>query len=702
VTTFLWTALVAVALLWPAHIIGPFDGAPLAGRFEAVAIGVAVPALWYLNRRFLCRRWVRIAVVALLVVKAAGTLFVTQQGLCARFWTTAPFRGVSNSIPIDEPTGSLRSWDIRADWRAATPRCTAILDRPYRSAFEFPVWFLNLVDVIRPGRNDLAVDLTGYLSVGAAGTFTVGSGRDMTVAGQVGDVRVASARGDSIVVPLSGGTHAVKLRIALGGEQWRFVPLWNGRDAWTSSRLTMSIPSRWDGFMSALLGFATSALVLLIMVGWAMSTVTSLKPTVALAVWTVMAASILAWFGSARQFERLAGPVLLASVFVPVATRHRNLRGTFVLVGIPWLAFFVSRSLPQIGRVTAYSFDDWLIFQSAAYRIFLNGYWIEGGSPTFYFQPFYRWTAGFLHLLFGDSSVGELYWDAACLLMGALLAFQIVKAQVGFRAGLFAAAATLATCTVGTVWYFAGRGLSEISAEGWAALAGFFLLRARLGKPSAAVAAGVCATLMFYTRLNLLLFGSCFLVFLLRLTTSSRIGDLRRALARVRLKVAATYISTFALGVALFSLRTWWYTGVFSLFYGTSLKVQETGLRLASLGSPAVWAQVSESVRALVWMNDPPSPDPRASLVVAGVVLSLAALLQLPGARRLPLVATALCVAATAGAFVAHAHHYPGRLSIHVMPLATAVSAVALALAARWLTAHLGARREQRPLARLV
>ena len=692
----------AVALLWPAHILGPFDGAPLAGRLEAVAIGVAVPAFWCLNRRFLCRRWVRIAVVALLVVKAAGTLLVTQQGLCARFWTSAPFRGVSNSIPIDEPGGSLRSWDIRADWRAATPRCTAILDRPYRSAFEFPVWFLNLVDVIRPGRKDLAVDLTGYLSVGAAGTFTVGSGRDMTVAGQVGDVRVASAQGDPIVVPLSGGTHAVNMRIVLGGERWRFVPLWNGRDAWTSSRLTMSMPSRWDGFMSALLGFATSALVLLIMFGWAMSTVTSLKPTVALAAWTVVAVSILAWFGSARQFERLAGPVLLASVFVPVARPHRNLRGAFVLVGIPWLAFFVSRSLPQIGRVTAYSFDDWLIFQSAAYRIFLNGYWIEGGSPTFYFQPLYRWTAGVLHVLFGDSSVGEVYWDAACLLMGALLAFQIVKANVGFRAGLFAAAAVLATCTLGTVWYFVGRGLPEISAAGWAALAGFFLLRARLGKPSAAVAAGVCATLMFYTRLNHLLLGACFLVFLFPLTTSSRLDDVRRALACVRVKSAAIYAGTFTLGVALFAVRTWWYTGVLSVLYGTSLTVQETGLRLTSLGSPAVWARVSESVRALLWMNEPPAPDLRAALVVGGVALSIAALVQLPGPRRLPFVSTALSVAAIAGAFAAHAHHYPGRMSIHVVPLATAVSVTALALVARWLTAHFGERREQRSLARLV
>ena len=44
-------------------------------------------------------------------------------------------------------------------------------------------------------------------------------------------------------------------------------------------------------------------------------------------------------------------------------------------------------------------------------------------SPTFWFQPLYRWIAGLLHLVFGDSSVGEYYWDGACLLTGALAAF---------------------------------------------------------------------------------------------------------------------------------------------------------------------------------------------------------------------------------------------------------------------------------------
>ena len=49
--------------------------------------------------------------------------------------------------------------------------------------------------------------------------------------------------------------------------------------------------------------------------------------------------------------------------------------------------------------------------------------WLEGGSKMFDYQALYRWISGALHLVFGDSSVGETYVDASCLLAGSLLAF---------------------------------------------------------------------------------------------------------------------------------------------------------------------------------------------------------------------------------------------------------------------------------------
>ena len=87
----------------------------------------------------------------------------------------------------------------------------------------------------------------------------------------------------------------------------------------------------------------------------------------------------------------------------------------------------------------------------------------------------------------------------------------------------------------------------------------------------------------------------------------------------MRLTSAAAYGAVFAAGVALFAARTWWYTGAFSLLYGTSLKNNDTGLRISTVLSAAPWQKVAHSLSALVWMNEPPRPDPRALLVAGGV-----------------------------------------------------------------------------------
>ena len=311
----------------------------------------------------------------------------------------------------------------------------------------------------------------------------------------------------------------------------------------------------------------------------------------------------------------------------------------------------------------------------------MNGFWLEAGSRAFDYQPLYRWMTGTLHLVFGDSSVGEMYWDAACMLAGALLCVQLVKPAAGFAWALLAGGMTLATFTLGTPWYFAGRGLSEIAAAGWAFFAAACLLRARLrpGHRSAALAAGAFAVLMFYTRLNHLLFAPFLLALLWPARVPARLPDIRRALPAVNLRAAALYAACFATGLALFAARTWYYTGVFSLFYGTSLKNNDTGLRLATLGSPAMWKQVGHSLKALVWMNEPPGFDPRALAVFAGSGLAVLAVLQVPRLSRLPFRIAAACVGAMLASLFVHTHNYPGRMSIHLMPFAVAMSAIGLA-----------------------
>jgi hypothetical protein len=224
------------------------------------------------------------------------------------------------------------------------------------------------------------------------------------------------------------------------------------------------------------------------------------------------------------------------------------------------------------------------------------------------------------------------------------------------------------------------------------------MMRARSGRIRAAVVAGLFAVLMFYTRMNHLLLPAFLLAFLLPSHVSSRIGDIRQALLRVRPAVVVAYLSVIAAGIALFALHTWWYTGHFSVIYGTSFGLQRTGLTPSTILSSAVWTNIGEALVAQVFMREPAAFDIRAVLVAAGAVASTLALLQLPGFSTLPASLAIMTFGTLAGSFLAHTHEYPGRMSIHVVPFAVAIAVCGFALVVDPHT-HRSAERElERPL----
>ena len=91
---------------------------------------------------------------------------------------------------------------------------------------------------------------------------------------------------------------------------------------------------------------------------------------------------------------------------------------------------------------------------------------------------------------FGDSSLGEWFWDGACLLVASAFSFEITRRFAGFRWGVAAAVASLALFLAGPGYVFIGRGLSEITSTGFIYLAALVALRSRHGSWTAAVWAG--------------------------------------------------------------------------------------------------------------------------------------------------------------------------------------------------------------------
>jgi len=682
-----WAIVLLVGLFWPSRLIGPLDGAPLDQRLEVVVLGMLVPALWYLCPSFLRTTFARATIGTLTVWKIATWFLVAQTGWCGLF-----------ASKYDSPVDSYRierSWDARTFWSGTPPTCTAIVARPFRSQLGYPAWILNIpfpadynfsgrmyslpTENPRPPRGVHALLVDGWIYPGADGALAFDVGSDVTLTGSIDRASLPPQSGTTVHVPLARGAHSIALRLDLERRDWRFVPTWNGSNLFGALGTSVAerTPAQWRFVRWA--SWVTPALVVFLVGGWLAAAYRGLAAPL-LVGWAAATAAVCFVIGAdvSGPSGRLTVVALLLAAAIRVPERLRTCRGGFLLVGLPWLAFIGGRAMVDVGRFQLYFFgDDSLTFQRYAHRIFMQGFWLEGGERTFWNQPLYRWTNGVLHLLFGDSSVGEMLADAAALLVGGLFAFEVVRRVSTFRAGLVAGVLTLVTIALGPNWYLIGRGLSEASAAAWVYLACFALLRAPDHGWPVAMLAGLCAMLAFFTRLNHL--PLVLALVSLTLPLSLPAGSLTRpskVWSLLPKRAAATYLICIGVAVAAFAARTWYYTGVWSVFAGTTREHNATGLALSwgSLVSGDAWRRAAESVLMIVTVQDPPRFDIRAVLVVAGVVAAVGGVLNAPFLRRLPLSLVLCCLGAIVGGLVARGVAYPGRFSIQLIPIAVALS----------------------------
>jgi len=263
--------------------------------------------------------------------------------------------------------------------------------------------------------------------------------------------------------------------------------------------------------------------------------------------------------------------------------------------------------------------------------------------------------------------------------LGAGFAFHVTRVFAGFRWGVMAAVTTLAVFTMGPAWYLLGRGLSEITSMGFICAAAMFALRGRHGHWLSGLAAGVLAILAFYTRLNNL--PMALAVALFALPVSHPVSGWPRPtewMARLSSPIVASVIGTIALGLWLFTARTYYYTGVPSMLFGTQAGMLSIWRDL--VGPIAALQSVASSLMMVVTMQDPPRFDMRALPVLVGSAVAVLGLLGVGRLRRLPLNVVVLCVAGLVGAVVARGSAYPGRFSVHLIPVTVALTMCALSL----------------------
>ncbi len=682
--TWLWAPAALVALAWPARLAGPLDGVPLDRVFNAAVIGLIAPALALARPRFTRSRLARGCILALVAWKLLLAAVVVQDGLCVRFTPASPL--------VAGATGAPHSWDIRADWRSADPACSAVMTRGYQQLADFPVWFFNLSPLVgnqpaaadRPPGTTLHMTVSGYLRVPASGRLTIDTSDVQAVTVSVDGAEVSRQMLAAAGMPLVAGIHHLRADVTFTGNEWRFVPLWNGGEIFQREMATLKHPSAVDLMIRPWARWITAALALVLTCAWAWSFLARIADADVMA-WTVGASTVLGLLAATGTGEAANWAVagLFGALALPVSARLRSTRGAFCLLGVPWLTMVAVATAGSVGHFTLYTAgDDWWTFQRYAYRIVMQGYWLEGGSPTFWFQPLYRWIAGLLHVVFGDSSVGEAYWDAACVLAMALFSYRVTRGFAGFRWGLAAGALTLAVFVESNAGIYLGKGLSEISSSGLMAMAALLALRSRGRRWPAALAAGVLAVLAFYTRLNNLPMVAAIVAF--AAGVRQPIGSIWQPSSwqrRVWRPTVGIVLGCLAAAVALLAWRTWHYTGVFSVFYGTQrdhLAIWHQGMSLRE------WiGAVIESIFMVVTVNDPPRFDARAATVIAGAAAAVLGAARIPRLREVPAAPALMVVAALSSAALARGTAYAGRFSIHMIAVTSILATCAVASAWR-------------------
>lgn len=679
----MWRVVTLVALLWPSRLSGVLDGAPLDTPAEALLFGLVVPALLWLHPAFLRRVTVRATIVAILLIKVVSAVSTQYHGWCLTFDPPRPM--------VRDSTGRPHSWDLRADWLSDDPRCSAIMTRSYRDSLELPVWFFNLPppdeavtrDGFHPGEIPIRAGVAGHLTVRRPGTFDLFSTAPMALALRVGNMPVAPIAPGHHQIALGPGSHAIQFDSTLLGKEWRIVPQWNGAPMGSLAfpMATLGPPSRVERAVHPAGRWLLTAAIAALVAAWSFTAVARVRaPELLLLSGIASLAMIIAGAALPEQPWYAAAGALLVFM-VPVRRRFMNARGMALLLIVPWLSYVATVNAHEIGRWTLYGVgNDDFQFQRFSYRIFMQHYWLEGGQITFWNQPLFRWIAGALHMLFGDSSVGQAYWDAAGVACIMMFAYRAVAPLAGFTWALIAALLPMLMFILGAAAAFVGFGLSEISSAGFIYLAALLVMR---GRPRDLVLAGVLVALGFYARLNNLPLALAVAAFALPITVPAGAWwRVRTWWPLVRWRVVLSIAVALVTAGVLLAWRTWYYTGVFSMFHGTQrehLAVWKPGMTLAEAA-----AAMTSSVMMVLTGHDPARFALDSVPLVAAGVISLAALAGIRGCREAPLPAVAMFVAGLSGALVTRGWAYEGRFSLHLYGAAAVLCVWALAALYNW------------------
>jgi len=233
----------------------------------------------------------------------------------------------------------------------------------------------------------------------------------------------------------------------------------------------------------------------------------------------------------------------------------------------------------------------------------------------------------------------------------------------------------------GPEWIFIGIGLSDLASAGFIYFGALVLLSARQRGQvpfATALGAGALAAIGFYTRLNNLPLALAIAVFALPLT--ARAGDVWRVrdwLPQLSWLVVGGVVAAIVTALFLFALRTYHYTGVFSVLHGTTWR--NHALWDSGQPVPQILAAMTSSLMMVLTFNDPPKFAWYATPLLVGALVAVLALLRVPRFREVPLSLSLFFVVACSAALAARGVAYAGRFSVHLVGAGCALTVCAVA-----------------------
>jgi hypothetical protein len=296
----------------------------------------------------------------------------------------------------------------------------------------------------------------------------------------------------------------------------------------------------------------------------------------------------------------------------------RIVQSIFLFFAPATLLFFANKWWYLLGKLQVWApGDDWSLYQSFAYKIFVEGDWLKAGEGYFLGQPLHRYFIGLYHWLFGQSNFAQHMVDVWCVLGAVLI---LAKLMLKFRFStfiiFFACTTYLIINFLGAYRYHFGRGLTDNHGMIFMMLAAWFLVLAREGGGYRIFLATLFGIIDFWIRVNHLIVIAC-LGFLIYEPMGGPTGRWREYWNRLKHNWTplVCYWGGGILSIILICFRNWWLGGDFTIMQEWDFE----GHTVYSLEFKSVYV-------ILAGQNWPSFPAISGYVITFGVLIALLAL----------------------------------------------------------------------------